>query len=64
MNDSLLNRLSKIKIVVSDVDGILTGLDWLGIKWDENIYIQSKKINRVKAYFSLLKSKEIIVDQT
>ena len=24
MNDDLLNRLSKIKIVVSDVDGILT----------------------------------------
>ena len=28
------------------VDSIINGLKWLGIKWDNNIYFQSKRISR------------------
>ena len=28
------------------VDSIMNGLQWVGIKWDNNIYFQSKRISR------------------
>ena len=31
---------------VEFTNNILNGLKWLGIKWDENIQIQSERINR------------------
>ena len=62
------NQNSKFHLRIEDTDkerskkeftkNILDGLNWLGIKWDENIQIQSERIDRHRDIAKILLEKK------